>query len=318
MPPLTLYPLGGRGPEHVTLDAAGRVLTGVADGRILRLDPDSGRVETVVRTGGRPLGLQPLPDGRLLVCDADRGLLRADPADGSVETVLRTAAGAPLRLCSNAVTASDGTVYVSDSSGRFGLRDWKGDLLEHSGTGRLIRYEPGGGAEVVLKGLQFANGVALAPDESCVIVAESGAYRLTRLWLTGSRAGHSDVLAGDLPGFPDNLSTGPDGLVWVALAGARDPLVDALHRSAPPLRRAAWSLAMPLLPQRLTDPRRTAWVVAVDGSGRVVHDLQRRTKDYRMVTSVCTDGRTLYLGSLTEGAVARAELPAAPTARAGP
>ena len=39
-----------------------------------------------------------------------------------------------------------------------------------------------------MDGLQFANGVVLSPDESYLLVAETGAYRITRLWLGGARA----------------------------------------------------------------------------------------------------------------------------------
>jgi hypothetical protein len=56
----------------------------------------------------------------------------------------------------------------------------------------------------MLTGLHFANGVALAADESFVAVAETGAYRLTRLWLSSPDPGRSDMLVDNLPGFPDN------------------------------------------------------------------------------------------------------------------
>ncbi len=223
-----------------------------------------------------------------------------DPDSGRIETLLREAGGRPFTVCSNVVAAPDGALYVSDASGRFPLEHWMGDLLEHSGTGRLIRYEPGTGrADVVLEGLHFANGVALAPDGSYVVAAETGAYRLTRLWLTGPKAGARDVFADGLPGFPDNLSTGADGLIWVALAGPRDPVLDLLHRTRPGPRRLLWSLPSALLP----GPRPTAWVVALDAEGRIVRDLQRPGADYRMVTSVCEHKGRLYLGSLVEHAL---------------
>ncbi|MFI0737387.1 SMP-30/gluconolactonase/LRE family protein [Streptomyces sp. NPDC021100] len=307
LPPVRRLPLGAAGPEDVRWDAvSGRLLTGVADGRILSVDPaGGGPPRTLAATGGRPLGLWPLPDGRLLVCDAARGLLRLDPASGRTEPLLG-ADGDPLWVCSNAVVAPDGAVYVSDASARFPLEHWMGDLLEHSGTGRLLRYEPGAARpEVVLDGLQFANGVAVTGDGSSVVVAESGAYRLTRLWLTGPRSGRREVFADDLPGFPDNLSTGPDGLVWVALAGPREPALDLLHRSPPLLRRAVWALPSGLLP----DPRPVVRLLALDAAGRVVRDLRRPSPGFRMVTSVCAHAGRLYLGSLVESAVGVVELP---------
>jgi sugar lactone lactonase YvrE len=195
-------------------------------------------------------------------------------------------------------------VYFSDSSRRFGINHWRGDILEHSGTGRLLRRDPGGAVEVLLDGLQFANGVALGPGESFVTVAESGAYRLTRLWLAGERAGQHDVLVDNLPGFPDNLAAGSSGLIWVALGAPRNPLLDRLHRLPPVLRRAVWALPERLQPQ----PVRTLWVLAVDATGSVVHDLQGPGDRYAFVTGVREHGGRLYLGSLTQHAVAVLDL----------
>jgi sugar lactone lactonase YvrE len=305
LPPLRRLEVDGAAPEDVVVDDAGRVVTGVDDGRVLRVGPDGG-VEVVADTGGRPLGIELLGDGRLLVCDARRGLLAVDPATSAVEVLVDRVAGEPMRFCNNAAVAADGTVYFSDSSRRFGIDHWRADLLEHSGTGRLLRRDPGGAVEVLLDGLQFANGVALAADGSFVTVAETGAYRLTRLWLVGERAGQTDLLADNLPGFPDNLSTGAGGLLWVALGSPRNPLLDRLHRRHPALRRAVWALPERVQPK----PVRTLWVLAVDAGGAVVHDLQGPGDDYTMVTGVREHGGRLYLGSLAERAVAVLDLPA--------
>ena len=157
------------------------------------------------------------PDGGLLVCDARRGLLRADLATGVVTTLVSEVDGRPIGFCNNAAVAADGTIYFSDSSRRFGVDAWKADLLEHSGTGRLLRRGLAAEVTVLADGLQFANGVALAPDGSFVVVAETAAYRLSKVWITGPRAGEVEVFVDNLPGFPDNVSTGTDGLFWVAM-----------------------------------------------------------------------------------------------------
>lgn len=305
LPPLRLLPIDGAGPEDVAVDAQGRVLAGVEDGRILRLDPGTGEAETVAHTGGRPAGLHVLPDGALLACDTERGLLRVDIDNGTIDVLVSEAGGEPLRFCSNAVSAADGTVYFTESSRRFGYAHWLGDILEHSGTGRLMRLCPEGQVDVLLDGLQFANGVVLAPDESHVVVAETGGYRLTRLWLSGDRSGTSEPLVDGLPGFPDNLSLSPSGFIWIAVVAPRDPRVDLLHRTRPALRKALWAL-----PDRLRPgPGRTVWVMAADFDGTVVHDLQGRHPDFDLVSGVCEQGGKLYLGSLARRAVGVLELP---------
>ncbi|MFF7308948.1 SMP-30/gluconolactonase/LRE family protein [Streptomyces sp. NPDC008137] len=302
----------GHGPEDVVADPRGRVLTGVADGRILRLDgladPVTARTEVIAETGGRPLGLELLPDGDLLVCDAERGLLRVDTGDGTVRILADSVAGEPLRFCSNAVSLSDGTVYFTVSSRRHPLEHWIGDIVEHIGTGRLLRLAPGDDTpEVVLDGLQFANGIAVGADESFLVVAETGARRLVRHWLTGPGAGRSAPFAENLPGMPDNLWRGaPDGPVWVALAGPRVPPLDLLHRGAPAVRRAAARVAV----HAPFHPTGTIAVLAFDDQGRVLHHLTRRRSGYRMVTSVCEADGHLVLGSLWEPGVAICEPPA--------
>ncbi|MDX2938209.1 SMP-30/gluconolactonase/LRE family protein [Streptomyces ipomoeae] len=302
--------IGGHGPEDVIADEHGRVLTGVADGRVLRLtgldEPGRARVETLADTRGRPLGLELLPDGDLLVCDAERGLLRITTADGTVRVLADEIAGERLRFCSNVVALSDGTVHFTVSTRRYPLDQWLGDIVEHTGTGRLLRLGPGETTpEVLMEGLQFANGLAPSADESFLVVAETGARRLTRHWLAGPKAGTSEPFVEDLPGMPDNLWRGPDGLIRVALAGPRIGALDLLHRTGPAVRRAASQVAV-RAPYR---PSGFAGVVAVDDRGRIVHTLVDRHSRFRMVTSACVADGRLVLGSLWERGVAVCELP---------
>jgi hypothetical protein len=65
-----------------------------------------------------------------------------------------------------------------------------------------------------------------------------------------------------------------------------------------------WALPEQLQPQ----PVRTLWVLAVDATGSVVHDLQGPGDRYTFVTGVREHGGRLYLGSLTQHAVAVLDL----------
>jgi streptogramin lyase len=53
-----LYPLaGGHGPEDTAFGPDGLVYTGLDDGSIIRFSPDnSSTIETMINTGGRPVG----------------------------------------------------------------------------------------------------------------------------------------------------------------------------------------------------------------------------------------------------------------------
>jgi hypothetical protein len=288
--------LPARGPEDVVVDGEGHLLAGVADGRILRVRPDGTELRVVARTSGRPLGLHVMDHGGLLVCDAERGLLYLDPQTGDLQVLHEMA------FAGNAVSDADGTIYVTQSSRRFDLAHWQGDILEHSGTGRLLRRLPDGQVEVLLDDLQFANGVLRTCD--AVIVAETGAYRLTRLWLSGARAGRREVFADNLPGSPDNMAAAPDGTIWVALANPRDRLLDLLLRSPPVFRRAAWALPDLLRPR----PRRTVRLVGLDENGQLTRDLRGRIDGFRMTTGVAPFQGRLYLGSLVSSAIAVLEV----------
>lgn len=299
LPRLTVLEVNGHGTEDVVVDDKGNVFTGVRDGRILRLTPDGRRLDTVADTGGRPLGIELYPDGRLLVCDSSRGLLLVDRSSGAVEVLVPR--GPDLRVCNNAAVTADGTIYFTDSTSRFDLDHWVADLLEHSGTGRFLRRDPNGDVTTLLTGLHFANGVALAPDESYVIVAQTGAYRLDKIALTGPQSGRHTVLDDNLPGFPDNLATGSDGLVWIAMASPRDPLLDRVASLHPALRKGIWALPEQLRPKE----KRTVWVRAINGeTGTLVHEYFGTPTDFHMVTGVREHNGTVYLGSLEERAIA--------------
>ena len=176
-----VVPVPSFGAEDVVVGTRGRdegaVFTGTEDGSIYRVSHDGRRIDRVTQTRGRPLGIEIDLDGRLLVCDAHRGVLRIDTARGTVEPVTDSVAGRRMVFCNNAAIASDGTVWLSDSSKVYGIEQWKDDFVQRTRTGRLLRMATDGVIEVVLEGLTFANGVALSRNEDFVAVAETGARR---------------------------------------------------------------------------------------------------------------------------------------------
>ncbi|MBM7515201.1 SMP-30/gluconolactonase/LRE family protein [Nocardioides nitrophenolicus] len=312
MTSLTVLPVPGHGAEDVVVATSGPdrgcVFTGTEDGAVFRVGPDGARVDRVAHTGGRPLGIEFAPDGRLLVCDAQRGLLWVDPASGRVELITADVEGRPMRFCNNAAIADDGTVWWSDSSTEYGIARWKDDFVQHTRTGRLLRRDPDGTVAVVLDGLAFANGVALSAAGDFVCVAETGARTVVRQWLTGERQGTRDFLVTDLPGYPDNIARGSDGLIWITIASPTDPLVERLQRGPMALRKLATRLPEALQPK----PKQTVRVVAYDERGTLVHDLDLASSGpgaaYHMVTGVREHEGRVWLGSLHEPAIAFTDL----------
>ena len=178
------------------------------------------------------------------------------------------------------------------------------EVIEHRAYGRLFAWDPKlRESRVVTDGLYFANGVALAADESFVLVAETTCYRVSRVWLSGPRAGQRDVFVDNLPGFPDNLSRGPSGLFWIALPNPRNRALDLLL----PMPRIRWAVAN--LPERLQPQEvRYGLVVATDDSGRVVRALHDPTGRVAFITGVREHEGSLYLSSLDERHLARVPL----------
>lgn len=297
----------GHGPEDVDIDAEGRIYAGYHDGRILRFSATGEEQELFADTEGRPLGLDFAPDGSLVVADAIKGLL-AIRKDGTIRVLSTEADGLPYAFTDDLDVASDGSIYFSDASSKWEYGEHIQDILEHGGHGRLLRYQPiAGVAEVLMDDLQFANGVALAKDESYVLVNETGSYRVLRYWLKGDRAGESEVFIDNLPGIPDGISTGED-FHWLALYA---PRVEQIDRASdkPFLRKLAYRL-----PEFMREEiGHYAMVLALDSKGDVIHNLQDPSPNsYAPITSVEERNGQLYLGSLIRDAIGRIDAPPRP------
>jgi sugar lactone lactonase YvrE len=294
-----VIPVGGHGPEDVVVDAEGRIYTGLVDGRILRLGPDGVGIETIADTGGRPLGLE-LYGEDLLVCDAHAGLLTVSLPGGKITTLATEGAGLPFVFCNNAAVAADGTIYFTDSSRRFPIEKWRDDLIEQTAGGRLLRRSPDGTIDQLADGLQFANGVALVPDESFVAVAETGSCKVSRVWLTGEKSGQLDTLIDGMTGFPDNISTGSDGLIWISQASPKVPALDFVRKLPSPLRAFVRNLPKSVQPS----PGREVGAVGVDATGAVVRELRGEIDGWQVLTGIRELDGKLYFGSLEEPAIA--------------
>jgi sugar lactone lactonase YvrE len=289
-----LFPAGGKSPEDIVVDAAGRLLYGVSDGRILRLEPETCRHEIVGNTHGRPLGLEILPDGNLIVCDPYRGLLHLDLQSGKTSVLVDRVHDVPLRFCSNATAARDGTIWFTQASTRFDYAYYEGAMLEHRGSGRLLRRDPDGKVTVVLDALYFANGITLDEDEASVIFAETDGYCLRRYWIEGSRKGRTDTLIDNLPGFPDNISRMSRGRFWVAIPSVRNESLDRLGASPAIVRKLLWQWPALMNTKRV----QTAWAMAFDNEGRIVADLQASVPEFHSATGVVESKGRLYMASL--------------------
>ena len=299
----------GHGPEDVALGPDGFLYTGLDDGRIVRFRPDGGGLEDVARTGGRPLGLGFDAGGELIVADAKRGLLRVAPA-GEVTVLTDHAGGTPIGFADDLDIATHGTIWFSDVTTRY-PDDMHMDCWEGRASGRLLTFDRTSGETMVrADSLHYPNGVALGPGERYVLVCESMAARITRLWIAGPRAGEREVFVSGLPGCVDNLSYNDSGLFWVALVGNRNADYER-HASRPRFRQALTRIPHAKIPHPMPwihgDP--SDWgVIAVDTTGTVRTCLHGAAGTYGAATSVNQVGSDLFIGSLLQESVGRISL----------
>ena len=297
-------PGGGYAPEDVAFDAQNRIYSGVDDGRIIRLQADGTRPEVFSNTHGRPLGLAFDSNGNLIVADAIKGLLSITP-DGSVTVLTTGADGLPFGCTNDLDVAADGTIYFTDASSKFPLSNFTADILEHGPNGRLLAYDPKTKAtRTILSHLCFANGVAVGPDQSFVLVVETGAYRIHRVWLSGSKNGQAEIFIDNLPGFPDGISSNGKDKFWLALVTPRDTTLDKLLPH-PFLRKVVARLPKFLQPA----PKRYSFVLGLDANGRVIENLQNGSPEcYAQIANAVERQGSLYFGSIGESEVGRYRL----------
>ncbi len=303
---------GRSGPEHLVFGPDGRLYTGVAGGEILSMNAEGGDLKVFARTDGRVLGLTFDAEGRLWAADAMRGLLCIG-RDGVMQSAVERFEGEPLLLANSVIVASNGLIYFTDSSHRFGAKRWgsafeasKRDILEQSATGRVLRHDPATGeTRLIATGISFANGVALSIDERWLFVNETGKYRIWRLpvdaqgldVLQGPKGG-ATILIDNLPGYPDNLMRGLPGAdgaprVWCGLVKPRNPALDQIA-GKPFLRKLALRLPEALQPIA----KDYGHIFAFDDDGKVLVCLQDPTGDYPETTSAVEYGDRLYVASL--------------------
>tara|TARA_B100001146_G_scaffold45060_1_gene38710 strand:- start:1427 stop:2497 length:1071 start_codon:yes stop_codon:yes gene_type:complete len=296
----------GIGPEDVAIDDSGNMYAGYDDGRIIKYDKTGNRMGIFVETNGRPLGMRFDLDGNLIVADAIRGLIKVD-MQGTL-TVLSTKSddGIPLGFTDDLDIANDGKIYFSDASTRYGIGEDRLDLMEHRPNGRLVVYNPETKqTTTLLDSLYFANGVAMSPDGAFVLFNETYMYRVQKYWIKGEKAGTSEIVIDNLPGFPDNISSNGKGIYWIALFTVRNLVVDSTA-DKPFFRKMILRMPESMQPQ----PEPYGFALGIDGDGNVIYNLQDSSHDaYSPITSVKEKNKVLYFGSLTYPGFARINAP---------
>src|ERR1044072_2239861 len=259
----------GHKPEDVALDAEGKIYAGLEDGRIMVLQPDGTQPRVFANTQGRPLGLIFDRQGNLIVADAIKGLLSVNKA-GEITVLAEEADGVKFGCLNDLDIGADGTIYFTEASNKFPMSKFTSDLLEHQPNGRLLALDPQSSQpRTLLRGIYFANGVAVSPDQTFVLVVETGMYRVRRVWLKEPKMGQNDIFIDNLPGFPDGISSNGRDRFWLELVTPRNAVLDRTLPH-PFVRKILARLPKFLQPA----PARYSFVLGLDQQGRVIENLQ--------------------------------------------
>jgi sugar lactone lactonase YvrE len=176
---------------------------------VIAVDRD-GVSEVVVRVGfpSFPLSIDWLPDGRLLLVSARDGLLLRREPDGSLTTHADLGALAAKEQPWNEIVVDGrGNAYVNNTG-----FDFPGGEFA---PGTIALVAPDGSAREVAEGIAFPNGMAVTPDNSTLICAESYGRKLTAFDIGADGTLSNARVWADLgDGVPDGICTDAEGAVW--------------------------------------------------------------------------------------------------------
>jgi sugar lactone lactonase YvrE len=165
-----------------------------------------GNSSSVVRMPSFPFCIDWLPDGRLLVVSGREGLLLRREADGSLVTHADLS-GLDQTPWNDIVVDGRGNVYVNNSGFMLGVDEFA--------PGIVALVAPDGSVREVADGVAFPNGMAVTPDNSTLVVAESYAARLTAFDIApdGSLSNRREW-ASLRDGAPDGICIDAEGALW--------------------------------------------------------------------------------------------------------
>ncbi len=302
------------GAEDCAIDNAGSIYCGDRRGWIWKFSDDQ-RGDVFARTGGLPLGHAWDQHGDLIVAVGGIGVQKVR-SDGSTETVASQVKrswtslndDSAIRFADDIDIAPDGAIYVSDFSTRTNAAEYMLEVVEYRPNGRVIRIDPDGSTEIVIRNYVFPNGICTSHDGQSILVASTGMYRVDRLWISGPKQGQLEPLLEDLPGYPDNINRASDGNYWMSFVAMRTAFSD-LTINHPKIRRRM-TKELPaddwIVPQL-----NVSCVIKFSDVGEVLSVMwDESLENYPMVTSINEFQGHLYLCGINNNRLGKLTLPA--------
>lgn len=178
------------------------------------------------------------PGAVLLADSGTRVVARLDLATKRKQTLAATHAGKRFNSPNDLARKRDGTIFFTDPP--YGLERLNDSPLKELAFNGVYRLDTDGSVHLIDDSLSFPNGVALAPDERTLYVANSDPKRPIWIRYVLDEKGNvkerhvfadaSDLARTGAPGLPDGISvastghlfaTGPGGVIVFAPDGKR-------------------------------------------------------------------------------------------------
>ena len=167
-----------------------------------------GESEVIVGVPSSPFSIDWLPDGRLLIVSGPEGaLLRREP-DGTLVTHADLS-GLSDHPWNEMVVDGRANAYINNIGFAFPAGEFA--------PGTVALLTPDGSVRQVADGVAFPNGMAVTPDNSTLIVAESYGNKLTAFEIAEDGDLSNRRVWADLgDGVPDGICLDAEGAVWYA------------------------------------------------------------------------------------------------------
>jgi gluconolactonase len=193
----------------------------IPNDRILRWDETTGVTGVLRQPAGYTNGHTVDREGRLISCEHGNRRVTRTEHDGSITVIADQHAGKCLNSPNDVVVKSDGSIWFTDPP--YGIdSDYEGHQAEVVQDGNHVyRVDPGTGeVRVVADDFDRPNGIAFSPDESKLVVSDTGspATRHMRVFDVGDDGTLSggDVFAKCTVGGFDGFRYDDQGRIWTS------------------------------------------------------------------------------------------------------
>jgi sugar lactone lactonase YvrE len=172
---------------------------------IIAVDLD-GKSEAITKVQAMPFCIDWLPDGNLVITSG-KDILRMEP-DGRLVT----------HADLSNLTEYGWNEIVVDGRGNIYVNGAEFDLMagEAFRPGIIALLSPDGSSRQVAEDIAFPNGMAVTPDDSTLIVAESYGKKLSAFDIGSDGSLSNRRVWAEVDGHPDGICIDSEGAVWYA------------------------------------------------------------------------------------------------------